>query len=730
MSFYFDKAMVCFCCKYKDCGIKFNTETINILELYQKGCAPMLDLTNRQKDLLKNILNNEKTNISNIAKKNGVSSRTIYRDIEKITDELLLFNLYLIKKENKYAIRGDQGDLLELEHIIHNSYYELTPLERKKFIIAELLTSKEPIKLDYFAKTFNLTAPTISYYLKDIEKWLEKNNISIISKPGVGVKIESDEENIRKATTNFIYENVELDSIIKYVHKDYNTKELQDSKLLGLLDVKIISQIEKSIIKLQQKYNYPILDKVYINLTIHIALAIKRIEAGEEIVLDLDTLNNLKNTKEFEMAETLTKYIEDSIGIRLPEDEIGYITMHLLGLDYKSTHDIEYTAFVKKIVDTTIREANKTFHIDFFQDEVLVDSLTNHLMYTMFRIKSNLTIRNPMLKEIKEKYKILFKKTQKIIRVLENKFKINIPEDEIGYIAIHFGAAIERMGNDFKVYDIVVVCSSGIGSSQMLLSKLKKFPQLNIIKSCSIVELENVIKDNNIDLIISTIPLPNLDIKAIVVTPLLLDEDIKKIEEILSISNLHNIQSSKQYVPSAERKNHLKNLAIYGSNITEILKNASMIIHKSKNTENTIDELLDIHYENKKITKYEKDEILKLLIKRNNLAPIILPNKKFILYHLSTDYVDEILITVGKFKDLIPMRNILGKKELISTSFLLLAPKNKKSIETLGDLSSAIIEDDKFVEELHNSKNKKEVLISLENTLLLKYYKEIRRVID
>lgn len=621
MSFYFDKAMVCFCCKYKDCGIKFNTETINILELYQKGCAPMLDLTNRQKDLLKNILNNEKTNISNIAKKNGVSSRTIYRDIEKITDELLLFNLYLIKKENKYAIRGDQGDLLELEHIIHNSYYELTPLERKKFIIAELLTSKEPIKLDYFAKTFNLTTPTISYYLKDIEKWLEKNNISIISKPGVGVKIESDEENIRKATTNFIYENVELDSIIKYVHKDYNTKELQDSKLLGLLDVKIISQIEKSIIKLQQKYNYPILDKVYINLTIHIALAIKRIEAGEEIVLDLDTLNNLKNTKEFEMAETLTKYIEDSIGIRLPEDEIGYI-------------------------------------------------------------------------------------------------------------AIHFGAAIERMGNDFKVYDIVVVCSSGIGSSQMLLSKLKKFPQLNIIKSCSIVELENVIKDNNIDLIISTIPLPNLDIKAIVVTPLLLDEDIKKIEEILSISNLHNIQSSKQYVPSAERKNHLKNLAIYGSNITEILKNASMIIHKSKNTENTIDELLDIHYENKKITKYEKDEILKLLIKRNNLAPIILPNKKFILYHLSTDYVDEILITVGKFKDLIPMRNILGKKELISTSFLLLAPKNKKSIETLGDLSSAIIEDDKFVEELHNSKNKKEVLISLENTLLLKYYKEIRRVID
>src|SRR5699024_10563568 len=130
------------------------------------------------------------------------------RDIEKITEELLSFNLSLKKDENKYIIEGSQDSLLELEHIVSNFYYELTPLERKKLIVAELLTSKEPIKLDYFAKKFNLTAPTISYYLKDIEKWLEKSNVYIVSKPGVGVKIKGNEENIRKATTNFIYENI------------------------------------------------------------------------------------------------------------------------------------------------------------------------------------------------------------------------------------------------------------------------------------------------------------------------------------------------------------------------------------------------------------------------------------------------------------------------------------------------------------------------------------------
>lgn len=92
----------------------------------------MLDLTIRQRDILKDILDNKNIDIDDIAKKNKVSIRTIYRDIEKITDNLSSFHLQLNKENNKYVIEGNHENLLELKHILANTFYELTPFERKK----------------------------------------------------------------------------------------------------------------------------------------------------------------------------------------------------------------------------------------------------------------------------------------------------------------------------------------------------------------------------------------------------------------------------------------------------------------------------------------------------------------------------------------------------------------------------------------------------------------------
>ena len=51
--------------------------------------------------------------------------------------------------------------------------------------------------------------------------------------------------------------------------------------------------------------------------------------------------------------------------------------------------------------------------------------------------------------------------------VFRYEYNVNITEEDIGYIEIHFAASLERdiMNNSIKA---IIVCSSGVGTAEML----------------------------------------------------------------------------------------------------------------------------------------------------------------------------------------------------------------------------------------------------------------------
>jgi len=70
--------------------------------------------------------------------------------------------------------------------------------------------------------------------------------------------------------------------------------------------------------------------------------------------------------------------------------------------------------------------------------------LTDHIAFTLKRIKEGLEIINPFLMETRTLYKKEFQLAKKAVKILENKFKISIPEGEIGFIAFHIHGAINN----------------------------------------------------------------------------------------------------------------------------------------------------------------------------------------------------------------------------------------------------------------------------------------------
>ncbi|MGP3779357.1 PRD domain-containing protein [Halanaerobium saccharolyticum] len=70
--------------------------------------------------------------------------------------------------------------------------------------------------------------------------------------------------------------------------------------------------------------------------------------------------------------------------------------------------------------------------------------LTDHIAFTLKRIKEGLEIINPFLMETRTLYKKEFQLARKAVKILENNFEISIPEGEIGFIAFHIHGAINN----------------------------------------------------------------------------------------------------------------------------------------------------------------------------------------------------------------------------------------------------------------------------------------------
>ena len=76
-------------------------------------------------------------------------------------------------------------------------------------------------------------------------------------------------------------------------------------------------------------------------------------------------------------------------------------------------------------------ELNETIHI----------GLIDHLAIAMKRLKNEEQINNPFIVEIETLYSVEFEMAKKIVNKLQEKYEIDFPEGEIGFITLHIHSA-------------------------------------------------------------------------------------------------------------------------------------------------------------------------------------------------------------------------------------------------------------------------------------------------
>ncbi len=705
-----------------------------------------IKITTRKKEILNRLCSEDDyITIGKIAEDIGVSSRTILRELEEIGE---LLNHHGLQLDTKTGVGIRLTSSLEekerLLTIIEAEGAErvFTPSERHTIIAGELLQNNEPIKLYSLTRILKVSEGTISNDLDKLEEWLNAYNLNLVRKPGLGVYIEGREKHKRRAIVNLIYENVEEKQLLNLVQENI-TKSPETAggieiktrnRLLNLIDKESIRRLEELIYKAEEEMGYKLADSAYVGLIVHLALAIKRIKNNEKIMIDQGFLKELKNSTEFEIAKALAQNISNHFNIEILEDEVGYITMHLMGSknrgnifqeEGKEVGNFELVKLVREIIKTAEAESG----IFIGNNQRLFLGLMNHLEPAIKRLKLGMDIRNPLLEEIKLQYPQLLEVTTKSVKGLEAYLGLKLPESEIAYIAMHLGAVIEKKEIlPQRRYRIAVACPSGIGTSRLLATRIEKeYDTLQIVDVISTIHVEESwLKQEGIDFIISTIPIQIGDIPVITVNPLLSKEDRERINKLLEELRFKTAGEPAVRKPQLSLKEKLLQMNSYSQGIIQVLDNFFLETVDAGSTEELIDQVC-----NRLLTDASLKQQLKAdLLRREEKGGTYISGKEICLLHCRSSSIETLYF--GALRPEAPIYHINnnGLKEEIKLAIIMLAPEESPQthIEVISEVSKIIIERPDFLRMLMENM-KEEAYIAISNHLneFYKYKSDDRR---
>lgn len=668
----------------------------------------------RTRDILRLLLQ-EKTFIttSDLATKLAVSSKTISRQLPKVEEVLNAVGLQLEKKSGAgILITGSEVKRYALaKQLKSNQKIEYTPSERRSIIISKLLSSREPIKLFVLSSAVHVTDSTISNDLDKLEPYFHEQGLKLLRKPGLGVSLLGDERDLRRAIVRYIYEHVGEENLLNLMRDNLpeeNMSVAQVSKfLLELIEAGEWRRLEQMIRVTENELGYKLSDNAFIGLAVHLSLAIRRIKNHEAIKFDEGNCPNLSGSREHKAAEKLAEKISAVFEIDVPESEICYIAMHIIGARsrYSSaslgTISMMDNYRIVKLARQIMKHAAKITGRDIDKNQSLLAGLVNHLAPTISRLKMDMDIRNPLLNEIREHYPELMALTRKCVGELEKELEKTLPEAEIAYLAMHLGAALSDSEKFLHaVHRVVVACPTGMGTSRLLASRLRAtFPTLKIVDEITILEINSeYVAAKDFEFIISTVPIPRAERPVLVVSAALLDDDIKKIEAELSRQNRQFLGSATELEPRPSFIEGLSKMNSYGRAIAELMTNYFYVREKISNMNDACELAGRLAGEDFQ----SRAEIARELLLREDKGSTLIVGRHMILLHCKSAAVKAAafgILQLGegfKYPD---------DGEIVRTAIVLLAPQDADefTIETIGHIASILLDRWGFIEILHES---------------------------
>lgn len=529
-----------------------------------------MDLIHRQRQIIKLLmLDKDWKKGEEIGNSLNVTARTIRNDINHINklngDNLILssnlgYRINDIEKAKVY---------LECQHNL-----PILPKERINYLLNKLLTTSSPLDVDKISQEIYVSVYTIENDFQDIKKKIKNFDLTLERKNNL-VFISGSEKDKRKLISALLYDEIDgrfLD-LDNYINLFYE------------YDIKVIENIVRDVFS---KNNMFFNEYSIVSLVLHIAVILGRVANNHILKYHDFPLENIEDYDEFKITKEIVQRLESMFQITTPEEEIYYLTLQIMGKSiskYYTINSNNINKFVEikyvHLVNEILIKTEEFYDLKLRHDEEFFVRFLMHIKNLLFRNNCDMKYINPLSENIRFTYPFVYEVAVFISNEIYNETGIAISEDEIGYIAIHIGAALEKNKNLSSKIKVAVIYPKYHDLHSIFIEKLNYRYKANIKISEIYTTVD--INANNIkaDLILSTINLNYLgNIPCLVVNPILKDEDFLKIDRQIEIINkekdviktksfLNNCFNSKLFFKNVYLENEYEYIRYMGERIVD-----------------------------------------------------------------------------------------------------------------------------------------------------------------
>ena len=456
-----------------------------------------------------------------------VSQKTIRNDMKEI-NEILDKNkrgMIDIKSGGLVSIPADFKDSLSL--LLEGNFYnyKLSKEERKKVASAIIVNSADYITLAAIADRLMVSRATVINDLKEIKKFIRKGNLEVISHANKGLRIDGLESDRRRFLFELLRPTLRTYDNHKNIISEYVHVQSGD-----------INIIQKIIAEQERCYKKFLPDNSFREILLYLRILINRNKLGEFLEPQPEI-----NSDNYMFSMDILKYVSQYCDVVISDDDIKNFSTFLDEVRFKNNGTFnKNTMIIQMITRQYISTVSTELGINLNVDYDFFENLSNHLE-SIFSAPPmdypEADIIDEVLEDNQDVLDVVIDQMPVIYKFTERK----LTEIEVKYIAIHVCAAIERKKNKEVSFRVIVACHAGIGTSILLLEKLKRHFKFRVVDVISAHEAINI-KPNAADFVISTVPLESCPLEYVVVSAAFNDADYIRVgNRIDALRNSRNI---------------------------------------------------------------------------------------------------------------------------------------------------------------------------------------------